>query len=47
VREVVKKMIPGSIGVAAFQINVLVTQGYVVLVDDTKTINATFNSRCA
>lgn len=26
VREVVKKMIPGSIGVAAFQINVLVTQ---------------------
>ncbi len=43
VREVVKKMIPGSIGVAAFQINVLVTQCYVFLVDDTKTINATFD----
>jgi putative peptidoglycan lipid II flippase len=43
VREVVKKMIPGSIGVAAFQINVLVTQSYVFLVDDTKTINATFD----
>lgn len=42
VREVVRKMIPGSIGVAAFQINVLFTQGYVFLVDDTKTINATF-----
>ena len=26
VREVVRKMLPGSIGVAAFQINVLVTQ---------------------
>src|SRR6478752_9152009 len=36
-------MIPGSIGVAAFQINVLVTQCYVFLVDDTKTINATFD----
>jgi len=43
VREVVKKMIPGSIGVAAFQINVLVTQSYVFLVDPTKTINATFD----
>lgn len=43
VREVVRKMIPGSIGVAAFQINVLVTQGYVFFVDDTKTINATFD----
>ena len=43
VREVVKKMIPGSIGVAAFQINVLVTQCYVFFVDDTKTINATFD----
>lgn len=43
VREVVKKLIPGSIGVAAFQINVLVTQSYVFLVDDTKTINATFD----
>jgi putative peptidoglycan lipid II flippase len=28
VREVVRKMIPGSIGVAAFQINVLITQGF-------------------
>lgn len=27
VREVVRKMIPGSIGVAAFQINVMLTQG--------------------
>ncbi|MCO5052040.1 MAG: murein biosynthesis integral membrane protein MurJ [Verrucomicrobiae bacterium] len=43
VREVVKKMIPGSIGVAAFQINVLVTQAYVFFVDGTKTINATFD----
>lgn len=43
VREVVKKMIPGSIGVAAFQINVLVTGCYVYLVDPTKTINATFD----
>ena len=43
VRDVVRKMIPGSIGVAAFQINVLVTQGFVFLVDDTKTINSTFD----
>lgn len=43
VRAVVKKMIPGSIGVAAFQINVLVTQTYVFFVDPTKTINATFD----
>jgi putative peptidoglycan lipid II flippase len=35
VREVAKKMIPGSIGVAAFQINVLVTQCY-VFVDDAR-----------
>lgn len=43
VRQVIRKMIPGSIGVAAFQINVLVTQGYVFFVDDTKTINASFD----
>jgi putative peptidoglycan lipid II flippase len=42
VREVVRKMIPGSIGVAAFQINVLITQGYVFWIDETKTINATY-----
>ncbi len=42
VRDVMRKMIPGSIGVAAFQINVLVTQSYVFFVDDTKTINSTF-----
>lgn len=43
VRVVIKKMIPGSIGVAAFQINVLMTQSYVYFVDPTKTINATFD----
>jgi len=43
VREVVRKMIPGSIGVAAFQINVLVTQGFAFLFDDSKTIVATFD----
>src|SRR6478609_11179201 len=41
VREVVKKMIPGSIGVAAFQINVLVTQCYVFWFDTS--ITSTFN----
>jgi putative peptidoglycan lipid II flippase len=41
VREVVKKMIPGSIGVAAFQINVLVTQGCTFWFDPS--ITATFN----
>jgi putative peptidoglycan lipid II flippase len=41
VREVVKKMIPGSIGVAAFQINVLVTQGCTFWFD--KSITSTFN----
>jgi putative peptidoglycan lipid II flippase len=41
VREVVKKMIPGSIGVAAFQINVLVTQCFSFWFDDT--IVSTFN----
>jgi putative peptidoglycan lipid II flippase len=43
VREVGRKMIPGSIGVAAFQINVLVTQGFAFLYDDTKTVVATFD----
>src|SRR6267378_1886001 len=33
VREVVRKMLPGSIGVAAFQINVLVTQLFVFWFD--------------
>lgn len=37
VREVVKKMIPGSIGVAAFQINVLVTQGCTFWFDASTT----------
>ncbi len=41
VREVVKKMIPGSIGVAAFQINVLVTQGCSFWFDPS--ITSTFN----
>jgi len=40
VREVVRKMLPGSIGVAAFQINVLVTQCFSFWFD--KTIVATF-----
>jgi putative peptidoglycan lipid II flippase len=33
VRRVVRQMIPGAIGVAAFQINVLVTQGFAFWVD--------------
>jgi len=41
VREVVKKMIPGSIGVAAFQINVLITQSFSFWFDET--IVSTFN----
>jgi putative peptidoglycan lipid II flippase len=41
VREVVRKMIPGSIGVAAFQINVLVTQSCSFWFDPT--ITATFD----
>jgi putative peptidoglycan lipid II flippase len=41
VSEVVRKMIPGSIGVAAFQINVLATQGFSFWYDPT--IVATFN----
>lgn len=41
VREVVKKMFPGSIGVAAFQINVLVTQSFSFWFDET--IVSTFN----
>ena len=41
VRDVVKKMIPGSIGVAAFQINVLVTQTFSFWFDNT--IVSTFN----
>jgi putative peptidoglycan lipid II flippase len=40
VREVVRKMLPGSIGVAAFQINVLVIQCFSFWFD--KTIVATF-----
>jgi putative peptidoglycan lipid II flippase len=40
-REVVRKMIPGSIGVAAFQINVLATQFFSFWFD--ATIVATFN----
>jgi putative peptidoglycan lipid II flippase len=41
VREVARKMLPGSIGVAAFQINVLVTQCFSFWFDPT--IVATFN----
>jgi putative peptidoglycan lipid II flippase len=41
VREVVRKMLPGSIGVAAFQINVLATQCFSFWFSDT--IVATFN----
>ena len=41
VREVVRKMIPGSIGVAAFQINVLATQAFSFWFEPT--IVATFN----
>lgn len=41
VREVVGKMLPGTIGVAAFQINVLVTYGVAYLVD--KKIVASFD----
>lgn len=41
VTEVVRKMIPGSIGVAAFQINVIATQAFSFWYDPT--IVATFN----
>jgi putative peptidoglycan lipid II flippase len=41
VREVVRKMLPGSIGVAAFQINVLLTQCFSFWFDPT--IVSTFN----
>src|SRR2546425_302173 len=41
VHEVIRKMIPGSIGVAAFQINVLVTQCFSFWFDST--IVSTFN----
>src|SRR5215475_7129934 len=41
VREVVRKMLPGSIGVAAFQINVLITQCFSFWFDPS--IVATFN----
>ena len=41
VREVVRKMLPGSIGVAAFQINVLITQCFSFAFE--KRIVATFN----
>ena len=41
VREVLRKMLPGSIGVAAFQINVLVTQSFAFWFGDS--IVANFN----
>lgn len=41
VREVVRKMLPGSIGVAAFQINVLLTQNFSYWFD--QSIVSTFN----
>lgn len=36
-KEVLKKMIPGTIGVAAFQINMLVTQGIAFWMDGTQS----------
>ncbi|MCL5099318.1 MAG: murein biosynthesis integral membrane protein MurJ [Candidatus Omnitrophica bacterium] len=41
VREVLRKMVPGTIGVAAFQLNVLVTQGFAFWVE--ANIVASFN----
>src|SRR4051812_3774201 len=41
VREIVRKMLPASIGVAAFQINVLITQSFSFWFD--KSIVSTFN----
>lgn len=41
VREVLRKMLPGAMGVAAFQINVLVTQVFAYWVEET--IVSTFN----
>ena len=41
VREVIRKMLPGSIGVAAFQINVLLTQNFSYWFDES--IVSTFN----
>jgi putative peptidoglycan lipid II flippase len=41
VRHVVKQMVPGAVGVAAFQINVLVTQGFAFAVDGS--VVASFN----
>src|SRR5581483_7734305 len=41
VRRVVRQMIPGTIGVAAFQLNVVMTQGVAFWVDPS--INAYFN----
>jgi putative peptidoglycan lipid II flippase len=41
VREVVRKMLPASLGVAAFQINVLITQSFSFWFD--KSIVSTFN----
>ncbi len=41
VQEVIRKMLPGSLGVAAFQINVLITQGFSFWFDPT--IVSTFN----
>lgn len=42
VRVVISRMIPGMMGVAAFQINVLLTQGIAWSYDESKTINASF-----
>jgi putative peptidoglycan lipid II flippase len=43
VRQVVRQMIPGAVGVAAFQINVLVTQGFAFALDGGGTVVASFN----
>jgi putative peptidoglycan lipid II flippase len=43
VRHVVKQMIPGAVGVAAFQINVLVTQGFAYFLHEGGTVVASFN----
>lgn len=45
VREVVRKMIPGSIGVAAFQINVLVTQYFSFWFEPTIVSTFTYSVR--
>jgi putative peptidoglycan lipid II flippase len=42
VRQVVRKMVPGMMGVAAFQLNMLITQGMAYSVDPDRHIVASF-----